>query len=259
MLPNPTLSRRIATGFNRNHRGNAEGGIIPEEYACEYVVDRVETTFTVWLGLTIGCTRCHNHKFDPLSQKEFYQAYAYFNNIPEFGRAVKEGNSPPFIKAPTKEQQRQIKGIEKELEDANGLMKALETWVTKSRDRWEHRIGTNSKRPEIQWFPSDDLMGHFPLDGNLNNLAAKAFPKATAQFADGPLGEAVLLKGSGIEAGPIAKFGYFDKFSFRVLDQARKNRGHDFIQDEGYRAGGRLRGAVGTGQTASQSGEAVVG
>ena len=69
LLPNPTLDQRIATGFNRNHRGNSEGGIIPEEYAVEYVVDRVDTTSTVWLGLTMGCARCHDHKYDPITRR----------------------------------------------------------------------------------------------------------------------------------------------------------------------------------------------
>ena len=96
LLPDATLDQQIATGFNRNHRGNAEGGIIPEEYAVEYVVDRVETTATVWLGLTLGCARCHDHKFDPITQQEFYQLFAFFNNVPENGRAVKYGNSPPY-------------------------------------------------------------------------------------------------------------------------------------------------------------------
>ena len=64
---------------------NTEDGIIPEEYAVEYVVDRVETTSTVFLGLTLGCARCHNHKYDPFTQKEFYQVFAYFNNVPEIG------------------------------------------------------------------------------------------------------------------------------------------------------------------------------
>ena len=84
----PTLDQKIATGFNRNHRGNGEGGIIPEEYAVEYVVDRVETTSTVLLGLTLGCARCHDHKYDPFTQKEFYQLFAYFNNVPERGKAL---------------------------------------------------------------------------------------------------------------------------------------------------------------------------
>src|SRR5206468_3418921 len=88
MLPNATLDQKIATGFNRNHRGNSEGGVIPEEYAVEYVVDRVDTTSTVFLGLTLGCARCHNHRFDPLTQKEFYQLFAYFNNVPERGKAL---------------------------------------------------------------------------------------------------------------------------------------------------------------------------
>ena len=86
LLPNATREQKIATGFNRNHRANTEDGIVPEEYAVEYVVDRVETTSTVFLGLTLGCARCHNHKYDPFTQKEFYQFFAYFNNVPELGR-----------------------------------------------------------------------------------------------------------------------------------------------------------------------------
>src|SRR4029434_5512682 len=66
LLPDPTPEQRLATGFNRNHRGNAEGGIIPEEYAVEYVADRAETTSTVWLGLHLCCSRCHDPTHDPL-------------------------------------------------------------------------------------------------------------------------------------------------------------------------------------------------
>src|SRR5262249_23305120 len=73
LLPNATRAQKIATAFHRNHRTNAEGGIVPEEFRVEYVVDRVDTTSTVWLGLTMGCARCHDHKYDPLTQKEFYQ------------------------------------------------------------------------------------------------------------------------------------------------------------------------------------------
>ncbi len=88
LLPNATMEQKIATAFNRNHRINAEGGIVPEEYRVEYVVDRVDTTSTVFIGLTMACARCHDHKYDPLKQKEFYQLSAYFNSIPEDGRAM---------------------------------------------------------------------------------------------------------------------------------------------------------------------------
>ena len=78
LLPQATPQQRLATGFNRNHGVTIEGGIIDEEYRTEYVMDRLVTTGEVWLGLTIGCARCHDHKFDPISQKEFYASYAFF-------------------------------------------------------------------------------------------------------------------------------------------------------------------------------------
>ena len=132
LLPAPTLDQRIATGFNRNHRGNGEGGIIPEEYAVEYVVDRVETTATVWLGLTLACARCHDHKFDPITQEEFYQFFAYFNNVPENGRAIKIGNSPPMIKTPTPPSRTSSTRSEARLED-------LERQARRARAR--NRVG----------------------------------------------------------------------------------------------------------------------
>ena len=94
LLPNATLDQKIATAFNRNHRINAEGGVVPEEYRVEYVVDRVDTTSTVFMGLTLGCARCHNHKYDPFTQKEYYQLTAYFNSIDEDGHSFDQGNSP---------------------------------------------------------------------------------------------------------------------------------------------------------------------
>ena len=86
LLANPTPSQRLATAFNRNHRINNEGGIVPEEFIVEYVADRVETTSTVWLGLTMNCARCHDHKYDPITQKDFYSLFAFFNNVDEHGQ-----------------------------------------------------------------------------------------------------------------------------------------------------------------------------
>src|SRR5688572_19660516 len=80
LLPNATLDQKIATGFHRNTLKNLEGGVDQEEFRCKAVVDRVSTTSTIWLGLTIGCAECHSHKYDPISQREFYQMYAFFNS-----------------------------------------------------------------------------------------------------------------------------------------------------------------------------------
>ena len=132
MLPRATLDQKIATGFNRNHRGNGEGGIIPEEYAVEYVVDRVETTSTVFMGLTFGCARCHDHKYDPFTQKEFYQLFAYFNNIPERGKANKYGNSAPMIQAPTVAQQAKLNDIDRKLAAAEKRFEGLEIGIGES-------------------------------------------------------------------------------------------------------------------------------
>ena len=104
LLPNPSLEQRIATGFHRNHMMNEEGGIIPEEFLAEYCADRVETTATVWLGQTFNCTRCHDHKFDPFTQKDYYSIYAFFHNIDELGRGDYgkniRRNNPPMIQLP---------------------------------------------------------------------------------------------------------------------------------------------------------------
>ena len=125
LLPHSTLEQKIATGFNRNHRGNGEGGIIAEEYRVEYVADRVDTTSTVWLGLTMGCARCHDHKYDSIRQKDFYRLFAYFNQVPERGRAFKYGNSEPFIKTPTLDERAELEKLDRALESAQEAYRAL--------------------------------------------------------------------------------------------------------------------------------------
>src|SRR4249919_2026878 len=88
LLPNATRDQKIASGFNRNHMINFEGGAIADEYQVEYVVDRVEATSNTFMGLTMGCARCHTHKYDPITQKEFYQFFAFFNTVPRKGLTV---------------------------------------------------------------------------------------------------------------------------------------------------------------------------
>lgn len=97
LLPNPTKEQIIATAFNRNHKITQEGGVIPEEYRTEYVADRAQTFGTAFLGLTMECSRCHDHKYDPLSQENYFQLFSFFNNVPEKG-LVGYGTIPePYI------------------------------------------------------------------------------------------------------------------------------------------------------------------
>ncbi len=144
LLPDSTAQQRLATGFNRNHGITIEGGIIDEEYRTEYVMDRINTTGQVWLGLTVGCARCHDHKFDPISQKEFYQLYAYFNQVPERGMRGFEPREQ--IPSPLASMQRQawdvqLEALNAELDKPIDLDKRLEEWATtlagKSRTGWE--------------------------------------------------------------------------------------------------------------------------
>ena len=123
LLPNATRDQVIATGFNRNHRLNGEGGIIAEEWRIENIIDRVETTSFTWLGLTMNCCRCHDHKFDPLTQRDFYSMFAFFNNVPESGTIQGSsnrsgGNSPPTIDVPTPEQETKLAKLNTDLKAA---------------------------------------------------------------------------------------------------------------------------------------------
>ncbi len=242
LLPNATLEQRIATGFNRNHRGNAEGGIIPEEYAVEYVVDRVETTMTVWQGLTVGCARCHDHKFDPVSQREFYQLFAFFNSIPEFGRAIKEGNSPPFVSAPTDDESKALHLLNEKLTAAERRVEELEPSLSSSLEQWAQSSRTQNLD---DWTLKRDLVAHFAFDGNLIDqdspqIAARP-DHNDATFVPGQRGGAVDLKGGQYLSVDVGEFGYFDAFSFGAWVNARSidrgtilSRMADMRRGDGY-------------------------
>ena len=98
LIPGASTWQKVASGFNRNHGTTDEGGAIAEEYRVEYIVDRVKTTSMVWLGLTMECSQCHEHKYDPISQKEYYQFYAFFNQASDKGMQTRNGNEPPFVR-----------------------------------------------------------------------------------------------------------------------------------------------------------------
>jgi len=115
LLPDASHEQKLATGFCRNHMINGEGGRIPEENRIEYIFDQLETVGTIWMGLTWQCSRCHDHKFDPLTRREYYQLFAFFNRTPVTGGG---GNpqTPPVLETPTSEQQARLKELEQEVE-----------------------------------------------------------------------------------------------------------------------------------------------
>src|SRR5690606_9595994 len=100
LLPDATREQILATGFNRNHAQSAEGGIVDEEYRVEYVADRVQTLGRGLLGLSTDCARCHDHKFDPITQKDYFRLFAFFNNVDEIGLGAIDGNNGPVLLLP---------------------------------------------------------------------------------------------------------------------------------------------------------------
>ena len=155
MLPNPTNEQLIATGFHRNTLINQEGGIDPEEARFEILVDRVNTTSTVWLGSTMGCAQCHNHKYDPISQKDFYRMYAFYNSSQwEYGfqgegmddttRWVKE----PILDLPSPEQDAKRKKLDEEISAIKDKLKTSTPTLEAAQRLWERAMVDESKRWE---------------------------------------------------------------------------------------------------------------
>ena len=150
-LPNPTQQQLIATGFHRNHMINGEGGRIAEESRVDYVQDRVETTGTVWMGLTFNCCRCHDHKFDPLAQKEYYQLSAFFNSIEESGANDAGGLANPVITFAGPEQQKKIDDLLAAETAANKSRDELDRKLRDSQAAWEKSLVASGSAAEPQW------------------------------------------------------------------------------------------------------------
>jgi hypothetical protein len=181
LLPGATIQQRIATGFNRNHMANNETGSIDEEFRVEYVVDRLSTTTTLWLGLTAGCAQCHDHRFDPLSQREFYQLFAFFNNVPEKG-VIGEDNPPPLIAVPSPAQERALQEALAETRAATEAFAPLREQLAASLAEWENKASATLPQP-----PSQPVF-HEPLDGRVGKEARSL--GTSLAFEKGVRGEA---------------------------------------------------------------------
>jgi len=154
LLPEPTLEQLIATGFNRNNVTTNEGGAIAEEYLVKYAVDRVETTSTVWMGLTAGCAACHDHKFDPLTQKEFYQLLAFFNNVDETGLDGNQKDPPPIVRAATPQQREQLAALAARVAAIEEKIAAPDPVIDSAQAQWESTTREEVARWWRLWTPA---------------------------------------------------------------------------------------------------------
>ena len=211
LLPNATTAQKIASGFNRNHMINFEGGAIPEEYQTEYVVDRLEATATTWMAMTLGCARCHSHKYDPLTQKEFYQFFAFFNTASEEGLDGREGNAKPMLPLPTAEQKARQEELAKAIAAREAELKSEA--VAAAQSEWEKaftgRVAESNR---------EGLAAHYTLDGSLSDISGRYqhghTVKGDPTFGGGRIGPAVRFDGeTQVSFGPVGGFDRGDRFT----------------------------------------------
>ncbi|HVH71619.1 MAG TPA: DUF1549 domain-containing protein, partial [Candidatus Dormibacteraeota bacterium] len=213
LVPNATVEQKIASGFNRNNMINFEGGAIPEEYHVEYVVDRASTTATTWLGLTMGCARCHDHKYDPIKQKDFYRFFAFFNTVSERGLDGYEGNADPVLPLPTPEQKHQIDELNQQI---TGVLTAMpENEVLSLRNEWQKTRLASLPEP-----PSDGLATHYSFNGDLSDALSKHdgnLVRGEVVYEDGPTGKVAEFSGeTEVSLGQAGDFDAHEPFALAV-------------------------------------------
>ncbi len=253
LLPNATISQRVATGFSRNHVLTTEGGIIEEEYHVEYVADRVHTTSTVFLAMSMQCARCHDHKYDPISQRDYYQFASFFNNVPDKVVSYNQSKmAEPLLKVPSPEQTAELHRIDARTAKLENLLKTRLATATADADAWE-----KSLTPEqVTAFSPPGLQAHFALDeadGEVvdNRVSADQIGRivGVVSRAPGKFGQSLKLDGSNfVDAGQVGVFEGTDKFSIAVwiqlasndastvvskIDEAHGFRGYDLIMEDG--------------------------
>lgn len=250
LLPGATDSQKIATAFNRNHVITTEGGIFPEEYRVEYVADRVHTSATVFLGLSMQCARCHDHKYDPISMKDYYRFFAFFNNVEDKTIGYNQGAAAaPFIKVPSRDQQKELVALKKQRNALERRLQERERQVGDDAARWEASlspasIARLSTIPSVH-FPLDDRKGDKVVGKNPGQVG---FVKGKPNWTVGKVAGALELDGkSHVELANVAGFDRADAFSIALwtyplgdtgallskMDEDNAFRGYDLLLEDG--------------------------
>ena len=216
LLPDATFEQRLATGFNRNHAITQEGGVVAEEYLTEYVADRTNTTATAFLGLTMECARCHDHKFDPILQEEYYSMFAFFNGVDEQAQINYFDLSPrPAIRLEDPE-------LEVSIAQTVAGIDSIEQVVAD----WPQSSPPPDWTPNLETTIASGLLTSLPLD-NLDNLVSPArvgldglANTGLEKVLDPPLvtegkrGKGLTFDGQNfLNLGLDADFEWYDRFS----------------------------------------------
>lgn len=218
LLPNPTKEQRLATAFNRLHMQNEEGGVIEEEYRVSYVVDRVNTFGTAFLGLTFDCTRCHDHKYDPFTQKDYYSLFSLFQNIDESGQTSYFTSSMPVptLLLSDEATDRKIAELQQRIEETAGAQKRMKDRLQVSDYlEWRQKDLGLKSGGLIAAFSFDEVEKNKTPNQLNSKLAGNAHENP--KLVPGRSGQAVLLDGeNGFEFPGIAHFRRVDPFSISL-------------------------------------------
>lgn len=253
LLPEPNQSQLIATGFLRNQGHNTEGGIIQEEYRVEYVADRVHTVATVFLGLSMQCARCHDHKYDPISQREYYQFYSYFNSLDEkqagYNRFI---GAEPYIRVPTAEQVAKVQALDKQIATWQTQAKQIEEGVDARiakfvADTPASELESRFAKVAVYRFPLDQGEGDGVFESVANTKLGST--AGTIGWQNGKNKEAIeLAEDSRVELGNIAQLVSDQPFSISLwikpksdasmaivskMDESKNHQGYDLVWSSG--------------------------
>ena len=204
MLPNATQEQKLASGFNRNHLQSQEGGIVSEEYRVEYVADRANTLGKAFLGLTVECARCHDHKYDPISQKEYYSLYAFFNSINETGQIPYMGEASPTVILTDDEASQQLAFLQEKISEQQEKIDPQRPEYQSEFSQWLEKAETDQSARRVTL---DQEVGHYPLDkpveDKFENVANRKLPAKMVvnqqdqapEIVEGKFGKALRLVG----------------------------------------------------------------
>ena len=230
--PDQILDNKIATGFNRCNMTTNEGGIIDEEYIVLYARDRTETTAQVFMGLTAGCAVCHDHKFDPLSQKEFYELSAFFNNTTQRAKDGNVYNTPPILAVPLAEDRTRFREIEKELPVARTALAARKKNAKGEFHTWVQSLTADQV---LAVGPQETPLLDIALsEGEGNKTKASFLGKQTTiplsdstSWLPGPSGmSAALVNGKAVELSSVGDFEHDQPFTISCWVKPPKEDGN---------------------------------